>query len=115
MKVRQGFVTNSSSSSFCIYGICVELLATPELLKALIKGDEDINNIEEAEKALNNEYDYAVDLIGEVLHPEGDDYYVGEEWSSIRDNETGKQFKTNIEKRLKKFFPNAKCDTHYYG
>jgi hypothetical protein len=24
MKIRNGFVSNSSSSSFCIYGVCVE-------------------------------------------------------------------------------------------
>lgn len=76
MKYRSGFVSNSSSTSFCIYGVCFE-------------------NINEAKReALDNESMYS------VYDYDGDRMWVGRSWSAIGDDETGKQFKESTEQKI---------------
>jgi hypothetical protein len=88
MKVRQGFVSNSSASSFCIFGTYLEG-----------KGYEEIEEL----------------LDGTSLYySSGGEYscgmYVGREFQTIKDDETGKQFKDSTEKLLKEKFGNkTKC------
>lgn len=87
MKVRSGFVSNSSSSSFLIYGAKFE--KAPERVK-----QEDVGS-----------------LGIEHGDPDWDDTkYVGLSWSAIKDDETGAQFKSRIENELKKLFPDEKLD-----
>jgi|WetSurMetagenome_2_1015567.scaffolds.fasta_scaffold142667_4 hypothetical protein len=86
MKIRNGFVSNSSSSSFLIYGSFIT--------------DSQINGIsrEVLEKIIE---DNKLDI--ETFFGEGDDYqYIGKSWDSIKDDETGKQFKSHIEEEVKK-------------
>jgi hypothetical protein len=81
MKFRQGFVSNSSSCSFLIYGAHVN--------------DYDEEKVDELEDwAYKN--NYAIEF------PEYMGLYIGKSWSSVKDDETGKQFKEKIEKDLKK-------------
>ena len=75
MKIRNGFVSNSSSTSFCIYGAKVEA----ELDKKLPEG-------------LHYHY-------GDPNY-EPQAIYIGREWSSIGDQETGFQFKQSVEHAL---------------
>ena len=78
MKKRDGFVSNSSSVSFCIYGASV--------------------SSEEGEELES--------LIGDLGLTSGcfqdDDMCIGRDWSSIGDNETGAQFKADVRKKLEK-------------
>lgn len=81
-------MSNSSSSSFCIFGTYLEG-----------KNHEDIDEL--------------VEDIG-LYASTGGDYssgiYVGRELQTIKDDETGKQFKDSTEKLLKeKFGNNIKC------
>ncbi len=78
MRIRLGFVSNSSSVSFCIYGIWIDY---PK---------QDIKDI--AEK------------IGLFCHggQDGDGLYIGRKWSSIKDDETGKDFKISVEQMIDK-------------
>jgi hypothetical protein len=88
MKIRQGFVSNSSSSSFCIYG-------------AKIKNDVDVDVYDVAEKAGL-----------ECHYPEGwESYYVGMSWSLVGDDETGAQFKKRVETIVEKSFGLQNFDT----
>ena len=80
MKIRIGFVSNSSSCSFCVYGVRVEEKLDYDKEEALINSG----------------------LSVEIF--QSDDKAVGISWSSIKDNETGKQFKERIEKLIKKYF-----------
>lgn len=89
MKTRNGFVSNSSSSSFCIYGASV----------SADKVDEE-----------------KIEQMGlEVHHGDSNCYegsvYVGRSWSGIKDDETGAQFKKNVEGLLKELLEINKCST----
>jgi hypothetical protein len=119
MKIRMGFVSNSSSSSFCIYGVCLKDHNLQEIL--ISKGVKE-------EYLEEGSYDYLDDwsfkyrlkdkgmseedikkecekkLLTGIEHhdPMGEgDIYIGRAWCDIKDDETGKQFKERIEKELK--------------
>ena len=108
MKVRSGFVSNSSSSSFCVHG----MFLNKEDILNIIKYknlDENFTDFEDA-----SEYKLALDL--KLKLNEVDDTYnslilrycsdysqflIGRSYLSIRDNETGLEFKDNAKKMLK--------------
>lgn len=94
-KKRFGFVSNSSSSSFLIYGTYVNSDQVKEFEE---RTGKDIESLEEEFSMYSMEY--------------SDGYYIGESWSSVGDNRTGKQFKESIEKSLSEHFPDAKFCTH---
>lgn len=92
MKSRQGFVSNSSSTSFCIYGVYVD--------------DGDLEKLECAAENL------------ELYHHYGqyDGIYIGRAWSSIKDDETGKQFRESTQELVNKLpIENKECDTYEEG
>lgn len=81
MKTRTGFVSNSSSTSFCIYGIDLD---------ATMNWDE----MSELSQKLRDD--------GLEVHSDDcDEIYVGRSWAEIKDDETGAQFKENVEKALR--------------
>ena len=96
MKTRQGFVSNSSSCSFLIYGICIGEDGVNTLAKKLgVEPDKD-------------DLSYTAEMICEKLgegfdyhNPEGDDeIYIGKSFSLIKDDQTGGDFKKEIETLL---------------
>lgn len=109
MKVRSGFVSNSSSSSFCIYGTYLEFSEIIEKLKASnlltvdeskkIDDDEDEDMYENLEELLSKKTDLEL-----YFDYEGDSAWIGRDWSSVGDDETGRQFKENVESELIKVF-----------
>jgi hypothetical protein len=96
MKIRLGFVSNSSSSSFCIYGCSFGR----EEIQKLLNADEEYGfDSYDFEKKYNIEcYDFE------------NEYYIGKSFTKIQDNQTGKQFKEEIETKLKTIFgKDIKC------
>ena len=95
MKIRKGFVSNSSSVSFVIYGAYV-----------------DEGNLEEYENLASK-----AGLEVEHGNPNNDEgIYIGKNWKNIKDNETGAHFKESTKKKLDELFGHdVKCQTHEVG
>jgi hypothetical protein len=87
MKIREGFVSNSSTTSFCIYG-------------AFLEDTEEIDEEKAGKLGLEIEYDdYGI--------------YVGKSWPSIKDDQTGGEFKKGIEDQIAKLLgKKVECETH---
>jgi len=111
MKIRNGFVSNSSSSSFCIYGTYIEFDDLMEKIKEMnFLSEEEIETVEEDNWELESILSDKTDL--SVYSGDGD-VWIGKEWSSIGDDETGRQFKESVKSELEKFLgPDVECETH---
>jgi hypothetical protein len=102
MKIRLGFVSNSSTSSFCIYGIT---LSKEEFLEKL--ADKSLRDLCEEDYDLDKIFSLShLDLIFHTM-PEGEEY-IGKDMSSIKDEETFGEFKNKIKESLKLLF-NKDC------
>ena len=106
MKIRIGFVSNSSSVSFCVYGVAID----DEARKKHFPGTEDAYDIEKLLSDSGLEIHYGQD---------SDDYgytYIGRSWDKIKDNETGLQFKEDVKQKVKKLFKkDMECASHEEG
>lgn len=136
MKIRSGFVSNSSTSSFCIFGACIEKnefiekirklnpkldakyksLENGEILKEKFVGSEEEfeigeDNLDEESMEVGEKYLKKLGLSFEYGYCEDEYYYIGRYWKNINDDETGKEFKESIKESVKSLFPKAKCAT----
>ena len=104
MKIRSGFVSNSSSSSFLIYGKEIDI---SELAKKVGLTEE--NYYELFEMLDDKKYLDKINLISGC----GSEYfYLGRSWDSIDDNETGREFKKSIKDEISKLLgEDIECDT----
>lgn len=93
MKIRNGFVSNSSTTSFCIYGVVV---SKNEIIKALNPDEKELDDLcyflEKKFPSLT------------IAHPDYGDYFIGRSFPSIKDDETGKQFKDSVKQELTGIF-----------
>lgn len=97
MKTRQGFVSNSSSSSFCIYGVDLEYGTDLDFLPVGRFGKREIEGLE-------------------IIMYSDCGIYIGRSWSDVKDDETGAMFKKSVEDKLKEVFKDQlelpACRTH---
>ena len=117
MKIRIGFVSNSSTSSFCIYGIVEQGY---KITEALIK-----NNLIDEEKA-NKQYigDVLEDVFGDTSlywFSCGDSDYIGigQSFLHMPDDAVCGEWKKQIEEDVNKIFGDTfSCEGHqeeFYG
>lgn len=106
MKIRQGFVSNSSSSSFLIYGISFS--DKSEVNEIINKYNE--GKPEDEQFDCDDAYEYFEHFGLYFAQPYDYDCYVGVSWDSVGDDETGKQFKENTYKALKEAVPDIHPD-----
>lgn len=91
MKTRLGFVSNSSSTSFCLYGVYFD-----DQKRKKVNLSNDCNLY-----TLRNEIKCEV-----YAQPYADnEFYAGISWATVKDNETGAQFKDRVYQTFKKKFP----------
>jgi hypothetical protein len=108
MKVRLGFVSNSSASSFCIYGAAFE---NDEVKKMLgIKDDESVED-DDGDYGIVEKLEKKTGLTCGGWGADYDTFYIGRSYDTLKDDETGKQFKESVEKKLKELFgKKVKCE-----
>lgn len=107
-KIRSGFVSNSSSTSFMIYGVSMDMSE----LQSLLNGGPSNETFDDDESG----YELVEKLDGKdgltAYTSEGEYAYIGVSWDSVGDNETGKQFKERVQGIIaKNIGPNLKCST----
>jgi len=106
MKIRTGFVSNSSSSSFCAFGVCVE--DNRESLEGLgiVFKPEDINAEGEVMDITEILYNAAGDA-GLRCHSDYDGgvTYIGLGYPDMGEDETMGQFKVRVKAELRKILP----------
>lgn len=104
MKCRKNFVSNSSSSSFVVYGVSMdddeffalcESKLGEEVVKAIIEDPYSGNAYTELNKL---EKDTGL----EFMHDWECEYHlIGRQFKTIGDNETGLEFKNSVKSKLK--------------
>jgi len=100
MKIRNGFVSNSSSSSFCLYGVCID---HGELVTAY----DDVPRDEE-EKPTDCTYEMCESIAsayGLTYTHDGESqcYYFGKGYSSAPDDMTFGEFRKLTKEAVSKF------------
>ena len=104
MKIRQGFVSNSSSSSFCILGVCVDSDEYTEAYEEIADNSWSWSNKDTPYK-LN--YSSGIEEYYEC-------HIFGLEPNNMKDDETLLQFKQRIVDEFKKAGINIKVDELYW-
>jgi len=102
MKSRRGFVSNSSTSSFLIYGCYI---SNEDRISIEEQFDTEWGDLGDAE-------DFPIN-IRPFSGADGYNKYLGRSWDCIGDNQTGAEFKQQIKQAIEKLLSKTvTCSTH---
>lgn len=94
MKIRHGFVSNSSSSSFLIYGVKLSI--------------DSMNQEEDIVGYFDSIFDE--DNIFVCLRDDDYNLFIGRSWRDVKDTQTGLEFKNEVESIIRDKFSKIKWD-----
>lgn len=135
MKVRLGFVSNSSSTSFCIYGAYFGDIVEPvkNFLKDKTKNEirqilsdqyiecEEEDFLDLDDLLSNIEFSDLAELLMSTIKDltcyecyETNEFWAGLGIESMDDNETKKQFQDRVEKLIKETFSDEDIEASWY-
>ena len=118
MKDRKSWVSNSSSTSFCVYGICIDEAEFMEVVKNKYPNCKIGETNDEGDEWNYWDWIESEDLDTKGLTfehcGEAETHWIGLSATEIEDEETGKQFKERAEKALNEFFGDHGNDLRWY-
>lgn len=111
MKLRVGFVSNSSSTSYIIWGMNVEFdHLKKRFIKEILANKPDWAN--EDDGWIEDNWDSVVEKLTDLeLHYGECDYEcgsdIGRSFDTIGDDETGREFKDGVDKKLREILKDS--------
>lgn len=115
MKKRIGFVSNSSTSSFCIFGVHFKDLSEIANANGISSAryDEDSNEVHDQNSYSLYKKCQKLGLQFVNCSEYNDGCFIGLKWPSIKDDETGFEFKKRAKNAVEKLTGKVEdCATH---
>ncbi len=113
MKIRTGFVSNSSSSSFCLYGCTfnttsiTKSMLTDEAIKLLEEKEFVLEDPNDEDSSYYDSYEVLAALGGGQMCGEEDYFVAGEAPWEMKADETRSQFEERVRNQVRMYFKDA--------